>query len=118
MENKGHMHPVGRAVMASARLGKWMSAALDDPNVCEEMKADIRAWFSAGEPVQYLWEALEPFAKMGKIIDGPFGVPTIGDDAPFKSGAAWQEGGETRTLTYGDFRRACAALSRATEGGA
>jgi hypothetical protein len=31
-------------------LGKWMSAALDDPNVCEAMKADIREWFSAGSP--------------------------------------------------------------------
>ena len=35
----------------SDRLGKWMSAALDDPNVCEEMKNDIRAWFSAGQPL-------------------------------------------------------------------
>lgn len=29
------------------RLGSWMSAALDDPNVCDEMKADISAWFAA-----------------------------------------------------------------------
>ncbi|KER37251.1 hypothetical protein AL00_06140 [Sphingobium indicum F2] len=41
-----------RVIMSSVRLGKWMSAALDDPNVCEEMKADIRDWFSAGEPVE------------------------------------------------------------------
>lgn len=27
------------------RIGSWLSAALDDPAVCEEMKADIRAWF-------------------------------------------------------------------------
>lgn len=32
---------------ASDRLGKWMSAAIDDPKVCEEMKSDIRAWFDA-----------------------------------------------------------------------
>jgi len=38
-----------RAIMASVRLGSWMSAALDDPKVCEEMKADIREWFAAGE---------------------------------------------------------------------
>lgn len=31
-------------------IGRWLSAALDDPQVCEEMKADIRAWFDAGEP--------------------------------------------------------------------
>lgn len=27
------------------RIGKWLSAALEDPQVCEEMKADIRHWF-------------------------------------------------------------------------
>lgn len=27
------------------RIGRWLSAALDDPNVCDEMKADINAWF-------------------------------------------------------------------------
>lgn len=30
---------------ADDRIGFWLSAVLDDPNVCEEMKADIRAWF-------------------------------------------------------------------------
>jgi hypothetical protein len=33
------------------RVAKWLSAALEDPLTCEEMKADIRAWFDAGEPV-------------------------------------------------------------------
>lgn len=27
-------------------VGKWLSAALEDPAVCEEMKSDIRSWFS------------------------------------------------------------------------
>lgn len=27
-------------------LGAWMSAALDDPRVCDQMKRDIEAWFS------------------------------------------------------------------------
>jgi hypothetical protein len=40
-----------RSVVACARLGAWMSAALDDPNVCDAMKADISEWFSAGEPI-------------------------------------------------------------------
>jgi len=31
-------------------IGKWLSAALDDPMVCAEMKADINAWFEDGEP--------------------------------------------------------------------
>lgn len=34
-------------IQANARLGKWMAAALDDPAVCWDMKADIRFWFSA-----------------------------------------------------------------------
>lgn len=45
-----------RVIMSSVRVGKWLSAALDDNNVCEEMKADIRDWFSAGEPVLH-WNA-------------------------------------------------------------
>jgi len=32
---------------AADRLGAWLSAALDDPNVCDAMKADIQAWFAA-----------------------------------------------------------------------
>jgi hypothetical protein len=44
-------HARRRVIMASVKLGSWLSSALDDPNVCEEMKADIREWFSAGEPV-------------------------------------------------------------------
>ena len=36
------------AVQASVYVGGWLSAALDDPNVCDQMKADINRWFSAG----------------------------------------------------------------------
>ena len=50
--------PAHRAVLANVKLGAWMSAALDDPNVCEAMKADIREWFSAGEPMETLCQAL------------------------------------------------------------
>jgi len=32
------------------RIGRWLSAALDDPKVCAEMKADILAWMEAGKP--------------------------------------------------------------------
>lgn len=34
-------------VEASDKLGSWMSAALDDPSVCDEMKQDINRWMSA-----------------------------------------------------------------------
>lgn len=30
-------------------IGKWLSAALDDPKVCAEMKEDIEDWFKAVE---------------------------------------------------------------------
>ena len=29
------------------RIGWWLSAALEDPNTCEEMKSDIRDWFAS-----------------------------------------------------------------------
>lgn len=34
----------------TSKLGAWLAAALDDPKVCAEMKADIEAWMNAGEP--------------------------------------------------------------------
>ena len=37
-------------VEASDRLGRWMSAALDDDSVCDEMKADINGWLAALAP--------------------------------------------------------------------
>lgn len=39
---------------AGDKLGAWLSAALDDPNVCDEMKADIRAWFEAFDPFSFI----------------------------------------------------------------
>ena len=35
---------------ANERVGKWLSAALEDPAVCAEMKADIEYWFKAIKP--------------------------------------------------------------------
>jgi hypothetical protein len=35
---------------ANYKIGAWLSAALEDPNVCAEMKADINAWFEAHQP--------------------------------------------------------------------
>ncbi len=32
---------------AEYNIGAWLSAALEDPNTCPEMKADIRAWFDS-----------------------------------------------------------------------
>lgn len=49
----GHALEKHRLQDGNSRLGSWMSAALDDPLVCDEMKSDIRAWFesqSGGAP--------------------------------------------------------------------
>lgn len=37
------------ARIADERVGRWLSAALDDPEVCQEMKDDINALFEALE---------------------------------------------------------------------
>lgn len=34
---------------ANKIIAPWLSAALEDPNVCKEMKADVTAWFKAQE---------------------------------------------------------------------
>jgi len=62
---------------------------------------------SLREQVEKAREALEPFAKVGKLIDGPFGPALFADDdGAFQSGCGWTEDGEKKTLTWGDFRRA------------
>jgi hypothetical protein len=33
--------------IADERIGAWLSAALEDPNVCREMKKDIMDWFDS-----------------------------------------------------------------------
>lgn len=83
--------PAHRAVVASVKLGAWMSAALDDPQVCDEMKADIREWFSAGEPMETLCQALTALtqaprsccAEEREIVDD-----FNGDNAALKSSIA------------------------------
>jgi hypothetical protein len=56
--------------------------------------------------------ALEPFAKMGRMLVGTFGLALFRDDQPIGLGAAWKENGETRTITFGDLRTAAKALAR------
>ncbi|NTJ67589.1 hypothetical protein G6M50_06395 [Agrobacterium rhizogenes] len=65
------------------------------------------------EVMEEVRKVLEPFAKAGKIIDGPFGPALFAeDDMAFKSGCAWSENGVSRTITWGDFRAARALLSK------
>lgn len=51
-------------------VGSWLSAALDDPKVCAEMKADIREWFDNGGHLRPdALTAMEPGEPIG---DGRF----------------------------------------------
>lgn len=48
VHDRDHWHAEARRLQAAnERVGAWLSAALDDPAVCEAMKEDIRAWFDA-----------------------------------------------------------------------
>lgn len=72
----------------------------------EMQEASITA-VEAAAYIERLEAAIEPFAKVGDIIDGPFGPALFrGEDDAFQSGCAWTENGERKTLTWGDFRRA------------
>lgn len=69
----------------NARIGKWLSAALDDPNVCDEMKIDIRAWFDAAQskqrfivetsPERFLELQVVPLPEWAQLIES-VGIPT------------------------------------------
>jgi hypothetical protein len=48
---------VERLREANERVGSWLSAALEDPGVCQEMKSDIEAWFAALQPTPPSWGA-------------------------------------------------------------
>ena len=39
-----------RASETTYKVGRWLSAALEDDAVCQEMKDDIIAWMEAGRP--------------------------------------------------------------------
>lgn len=65
---------------AEFRIGKWLSAALDDPEVCAEMKLDIVNWFTAIETVEPAIEekyvgALKEIAKGQQPMD--YGKPIV-----------------------------------------
>jgi hypothetical protein len=51
-EREAHPAPQGGDARdrVDYKIGSWLSAALEDPSVCAEMKADINAWFEAHQP--------------------------------------------------------------------
>jgi hypothetical protein len=58
-----------RYITAQVGIGKWLSAALDDPIVCDAMKADIHEWFSAGEPVEHIVAMAHVMTTQAKRIE-------------------------------------------------
>lgn len=65
----GHCLEKQRLQDGNAKIAKWLSAALDDPNVCQEMKADIREWFRCQEYNSSLsiGAAIEPNVRIENI---------------------------------------------------
>jgi hypothetical protein len=94
--------PAHRAVMVSVNLGSWLSAALDDPKVCDAMKADIREWFSAGEPMEILGQALAHRAEPAE----PGQVTQVDREAAASWLESWEPGPE---MTVVKLARAFAA---------
>ena len=72
-------------------VGSWLSAALDDPKVCAEMKADINAWFEGGGHVRQSlaqpapapqgedgWSELERLARAALDATALYENPPVG----------------------------------------
>lgn len=54
---------------ATYKVGRWLSAALEDPNVCAEMKADINAWIDAGQPNVQSGEDTSAEAEIKEVLE-------------------------------------------------
>jgi len=61
-------------------IGSWLSAALDDSNVCAEMKRDIVAWFTFKERERK--SVIQPLEEIREIYAGMDGfVPKTAPEA-------------------------------------
>jgi hypothetical protein len=69
---------------------------------------------ASADRIEALEKALEPFARMGWLLDGPFDTALFRDDQAVGLGGAWRENGETRTITFGDLRLAATLLNKDT----
>ena len=116
----------GRKVRFSKRLGQEVPE--DDNDYANRMQ--IERWMAAdaierltrerdalAARVTELEAVLAPFAAVGRLIAEPFGPALFKeDDAAFGGGCAWTVDGETKTLTWGDFRTALATKTPPAEG--
>ena len=78
-------------------IGRWLSAALDDPAVCAEMKADIRAWFAAGEPPASALKA-RPCHYTQEQLDAMYEASKLDDSRALVGSEVRQLIGDIRTL--------------------
>jgi hypothetical protein len=63
---------------ATENVGRWLAAALDDPQVCQEMKNDILAWMEAGKPnVQPAATPTPPSADVAELARLKQGIRDI-----------------------------------------
>jgi NTP pyrophosphatase (non-canonical NTP hydrolase) len=61
-------------------VGKWLSAALDDPLVCTEMKADINAWFNSIPTPQPVIDGGAVERAIAAFTRNPEGTAEMGDE--------------------------------------
>lgn len=60
-----------RASETTYKVGRWLSAALEDDAVCQEMKDDIIAWMEAGRPNDQTWPEREALGEGESKFDDP-----------------------------------------------
>lgn len=96
-------------------VGSWLSAALDDPKVCAEMKRDINEWFDGGGHLRAL---ASPVSGDGSSADadthrGADGSVLADKTFVLSAGLSKKEGGQLFTSIMQGLRR-CASLDEAT----
>lgn len=97
-----------------------ISSAINSEIVRSEntLRAFIQQSTTARTLLAEAGECLKPFATVGVIVDGPFGPALFKEDEDaFTSGCAWTENGETKTLKWGQFRKAADLARRIREMG-
>lgn len=73
--------PSAAPSLPADRLGAWMSAALDDPKVCDAMKADIQAWFASGQGATMTADVVALVKATKALIDACGGNGPVTNEA-------------------------------------
>ena len=62
-------------------VGKWLSAALEDPNVCDEMKRDINEFFAVTSAARGQWDMRDIVISKLEMLRDNFGPVSNDEDA-------------------------------------